>query len=89
MTEKELKKQVMLYLKDKGIFWKTSDRFQVGLPDIVGILKPSGKFVAIELKIYPNKPTKMQQYILNKTRLFGGIAILAYSIEEVKRLLDG
>jgi len=88
MTESQLKKQVISYLKDKGVFWKISDRFQCGIPDILGLLKPSGKFVAIELKVHPNKVTELQGYILERIRVCGGIAGVAYSVEEVREIID-
>ena len=89
MNESQLKKQVMNYLKDKGAFWKISDRFQNGIPDILGVLKPSGRFIAIELKVPPNKVTKLQEYILERIRVCGGNAGVARSVEEVKEIIDG
>ena len=89
MTEKDIKNKAMFYLKDKGMFFKISDRFQCGIPDIIGLLKPLGKFVAIELKVLPNKLTKIQRYILNKIRSSGGLAGVAYSIEDIEEIIKG
>jgi hypothetical protein len=45
-----------------------------------------GKFVAIECKIGRNKPTDLQNAYLEEIRKRGGIAIVAYSLDDVMDL---
>lgn len=71
-------------LKTIGVFhWK---EFQTlgsfpGVSDIVGIYK--GRFLAIEVKAPKGKPSPAQVAFLDRIRQEGGIAILAYSIDDV------
>ena len=66
--------------------YKVCDRFTSGVPDIIGCL-PNGHLFAIELKVSPNKTTKLQDYVLQRIRAAGGIAGVAYSIQDVRKLL--
>jgi hypothetical protein len=54
-------------LKDAEV-WKMSDRFRRGVPDVV-IVMPNGRVTWWELKVAPNKLTKIQSYYLTKLRL--------------------
>ena len=56
-----------------------------GTADITGCSK-DGRFVVIEAKIKPNKPTALQEAYLEEIRNRGGIAIVAYSLEDVTDL---
>lgn len=58
---------------------------KAGTADITGCSKKEmgGKFLAIECKIKPNKPTQLQEDYLNEIRKRGGIALVAYSLEDV------
>jgi Holliday junction resolvase len=48
-----------------------------------------GRFLAIEAKIYPNQPTEKQRAFLDSVRAAGGLAMVAWSIEDViERLAD-
>lgn len=47
-----------------------------------------GLFVAIETKIGSNTPTPAQEAFLADVRRAGGVAIVAYSIEDVERGLE-
>jgi len=88
MNETALKNQVLRYLKKKGYFIKYHSGYggATGIPDILGCYK--GFFIAIELKIKGNKPTKIQLYNLKKIREEGGIGIVAYSLDDVKNNLE-
>lgn len=67
---------------------KLSDRFNAGYPDIIGCLK-NGHLFAIELKVHPNKATKLQEHVIKRIKRSGGIAGTAYSVDEVRNLLKG
>jgi hypothetical protein len=58
-----------------------------GASDILGVLK-GGKFLAIECKIGKNKPTIHQQNFLNQIHQRGGLAIVAYNLEDVKNKMN-
>lgn len=57
-----------------------------GLPgsaDIFGIMQPSGRFLAIEVKAPKGRVTEEQKRFLGMVRAMGGVAIVARSVEEV------
>lgn len=56
-----------------------------GTADITGCSR-EGKFIAIECKIAPNKPTALQEAYLEEIKKRGGIALVAYSLEDVSHL---
>ena len=89
MTETQLKNKVMEHLRKtygKNIWiYKACDMFTSGIPDILGVLE--GKFIAIELKVGKNKPTKLQLHTVEKIRKAGGLADVCWSLEEVKEVL--
>jgi hypothetical protein len=57
-----------------------------GVPDF--LCSVNGKFLAIELKRPGEKPTDDQQRELNEVTLSGGIACVAFSIEQVISVLN-
>lgn len=75
------------YTDKKGItktrMWRSGIK---GIADIVGI-SPKGKYVAIECKIEPNKPTLLQKLFLDEVRQRGGIAMVIYSLEDLEKQL--
>ncbi len=94
-NEAALVKAVLGYLKLRGIFaWRCNSgmlrgagggpvRFGIpGMSDVLGIL-PGGKFLAIECKVGKNKPTKAQQAFLELVKGYGGVAFVAYSLDDV------
>jgi len=91
----KLRKEICDYLKSIGA-WYVSTNSQgygrKGIPDILCCV--GGEFVAIEVKVWPDKPTEWQ-----KRELYGdgdkyvgvkqanGITIVAYSLGDVKAQL--
>ena len=59
---------------------------QSGTADITGCTK-DGKFLAVECKIKPNKPTELQEQYLEEIRRRGGIALVAYSLDDITEFL--
>ena len=96
-NESALVKVILDYLKHSGIFaWRCNSgmlrgagggpvRFGApGMSDILGIVNDySGKLLAIECKIKPNKPTPQQREFLETVLAFGGVAFVAYSLDDV------
>jgi len=100
-AESDLNRAILSYLQAVGVFaWrcnsgalKNADGVWVkygrkGMADILGIL-PGGKFLAIEAKVGRAKPTKEQHHFLGEIRRSGGVAILAHTLDDVLRELEG
>lgn len=58
-----------------------------GMSDITGILAPSGKVIEIECKTSTGRLTQAQENWLAMIRKFGGIAVVARSVEDVRMAL--
>lgn len=72
MLESQAQTKLIKQLKEYGFFYKASDRFRAGIPDILGCV--SGRFIAIEMKINYNSPTPLQIYTLAEIAKNGGFA---------------
>lgn len=55
---------------------------KAGTSDITGCSK-DGRFLAVECKIKPNKPTELQEKYLEEIRRRGGIALVAYCLDDI------
>lgn len=55
-----------------------------GMSDIMGVLAPSGQFVCIECKTATGRLTQAQKSWLAMVTKFGGLAIVARSVEDVR-----
>jgi Holliday junction resolvase len=86
MKEKDLQKQIRDYLNSlpETFAFRVEQRpgMAHGCADIIGCR--AGRLLAIECKIHPNKPTPLQERFLQKIREAGGIAIVAYSLEQLE-----
>jgi hypothetical protein len=60
-----------------------------GVADILGVLKPSGRLLAIEVKSPTGKVSPRQQLFLDSIYENGGLAFVARSIEDVEKKLNG
>lgn len=60
----------------------------VGSADLVGIVAPSGRLFAIEVKTPEGKTTPEQDAWLATIRRFGGVAGVARSVEEAMAIVD-
>lgn len=59
-----------------------------GSSDILGIHKDgSGRMICIECKVGKNKTTPAQDIFLEEIRKRGGVAFVAYSLEDVIKIL--
>ena len=54
-----------------------------GIPDIIVIYPPDGRFIGIECKKKGNKQTSDQEIFQLRLESSGGIYILAYEVEDV------
>lgn len=54
-----------------------------GASDILGLIPPTGRFLAIECKVGKNKPTDKQIEFLAAVREAGGLDVVAYVLDDV------
>ena len=71
----------MLNTLDNAFFYKASDSYQRGIPDIVGVYK--GLSIWIEVKTESGKLSRMQIMNLVKIIKSGGVGFVAKSVEDV------
>lgn len=87
MTETQVVTSLLKKLKEHGFFWKASDKFHAGIPDIIGCVE--GRFLGIEVKIDNGKPTPLQKHYLGKIKAIGGFAeVITYKNKTKKYLID-
>ncbi len=58
-----------------------------GCADIVGISRPGGRFIAIEAKVGDDVQRSSQSAFQRMVEAFGGVYVLAYSVEEAEETL--
>jgi VRR-NUC domain-containing protein len=87
----ELKRCVVVPVRNVGI--RKADGSYIPLPagdrgmsDMIVCL-PDGRFAAIEVKKKGNKPTQEQLQFLEAVHRANGIGIVAYSLDDVMKLL--
>ena len=86
--EQKLQTKIMKWLKDNGYYAvKIVVASKNGVPDIIGCT-PSGGFFAIEVKFGANKASKLQEWNVKEINKRLGIAFVAYSLDDVKRVFE-
>ena len=63
-----------------------SDRWNSGVPDLLVLWE--GQFAAIELKVGRNKATRLQEVVMGRIRVAGGIAAVCRDLTEVRAVLE-
>jgi len=89
MKESEIQKKILDYLKLQGAYAvKVIQASKAGVPDIICCYK--GKFIAIEVKTPKTKynTSELQKLNIEWINQAKGIVIVAWDLEQVKRLLD-
>ena len=84
-----LQRKVQEYLVSKGAYeFKVhgSAYMKSGIPHIISCYK--GLFIGIECKIGKNKMSKLQEEHRDQILAAGGIHILAYNLEDVKKIIE-
>lgn len=88
MSEQREQTKILKWLQKEGFYvFKTVVCNRNGIPDIVGCC-PTGRFFAIEVKFGSNKASKLQSWNVKQINAIGGIAFIAYSLDEVKQKLS-
>ena len=88
-SESEFQRDAIKYIESRnGYIVKVtvSSYNKKGTPDLIICFK--GRFVAIELKVKDNKPSKIQETKMKQIVRAGGIAKPAWTIQEIKEILD-
>lgn len=87
----ELKKYIVVKFQSVGIYDSKRDIYRKlgkkGVSDLLACQPKTGRFVAIEVKVKPNKPSQEQLDFLEEIKNRGGISVLAYSLEDVLQIL--
>ncbi len=87
MSEAKLQAKILKWLElNNYLAYKVVTANRSGFPDIVAC-GPDGKFVVIEVKWGTNTASALQQYVLDEVRKRKGVAILAYSLQDVTDVL--
>lgn len=88
MSESKVQSKILVWLKANNYYaFKTVVCNRSGIPDIIGCT-PAGRFFAIEVKYGRNKASKLQEWNVKEINKRGGLAIVAYSLDEVKLALQ-
>src|SRR5262245_33120475 len=59
-----------------------------GISDILGVLPPAGRLLAVECKRAGNKPTPEQQLFLDAVTAAGGLALVVRDVTELQAALE-
>jgi Holliday junction resolvase len=76
-----LRKHGAYVLKVHGSAWQ-----RAGVPDLLCCV--DGRFVGLELKVKPNKPSPLQLHEISKIERSGGAAAVIYTTEELADFLS-
>jgi hypothetical protein len=103
MREQDIQREILRYLHARGIFaWKSGVgafratykekdrlvRFGLrGQSDIVGLIPPSGRMLALEVKSGKAPTTPHQDLFLKLVTRSGGVAAVVHSVKETHELL--
>lgn len=83
---------LVLWRNNVGVAVNGSSRVVYGLApgsaDLIGILAPSGRFVALEIKTPTGKTTKEQELFLQLVRTRGGFAAVVRSVDEANAAIE-
>ena len=86
MLESKIQAQIIKTLREAGAYViKTIVSSAGGVPDVIACYR--GIFIAIEVKDAKGKTSKLQEVNMEWIRQAGGIAIVARSAADVKKLL--
>lgn len=85
--------QILAWRQNQGALranYKGKDRLTrfsgaKGISDIIGLVGPNGRFLAVEAKLPGNKPTDDQSAFLARVEEAGGIACLAYDVSDLQK----
>lgn len=87
-SESAIQSDILSYLHHLPGCWavKYPATFMRGVPDIVGVFH--GTFFALEVKRPGEKPTPIQDAVMEQIRTAGGIAEVVTSFEEAQSIVE-
>ena len=86
MTEQQIQTKIIKHLEAIGAYVvKVQQATRAGVPDILCCYR--GMFIAFEVKRPLCKPTALQELNISAIHSAGGVAIVAHSVDEVKKAL--
>lgn len=86
MTEKTFQSKCIKWVKSQGCFyWKFQDKFSGGFPDLM--IAKNGRVVFVELKRKGNKPTPLQNAVMEQMRKAGLSVYWTDDFEEFKSIV--
>ena len=93
MTETQLKEKVQAYCKSLGLFCikiAGGPRQRTGISDLLIVLPPRGRLLAMELKAPGklNEITPIQQNFLKHVDTVGGVAVGVDTLEMARSFID-
>lgn len=72
----------------RKIYRKSFSPYKIkGVADILGIMEPTGRFLAIEVKVKGKYPSPEQRQFLEMINRMGGLGFVARSVEDVAKAL--
>jgi len=86
--EARLGRQIRKALEERGAFMfkiHGGPTMMAGLPDLIGVWH--GRFIAVEVKMPGNKPSKIQERVMDRIRTAGGRVVVAYSVADALEVL--
>ncbi|AUV60743.1 holliday junction resolvase [Gordonia phage Biskit] len=86
--EARLGRQIRKALEERGAFMfkiHGGPTMMAGLPDLIGVWH--GRFIAIEVKMPGNSPSKIQERVMDRIRQAGGRVVVAYSVADALEVL--
>lgn len=83
--------QVLLWRNNTGFDRERKVKYGLGLggADLVGLVRSSGKFLSVEVKTPPGRLSPEQRLWREAVQSAGGVYILARSVDEALRGLEG
>lgn len=89
MKEKTIENQIKRYLDRLGVWYMKvhGSAFQkAGVPDLIACI--GGRFVGIEVKRPGGRVSPLQKLNIEEIQRSGGVAFVAYSVEDVRREIE-
>ncbi|QXN73606.1 holliday junction resolvase [Gordonia phage AikoCarson] len=86
--EARLGRQIRKALEERGAFMfkiHGGPTMMAGLPDLIGVWH--GRFIAVEVKMPGNGPSKIQERVMDRIRTAGGRVVVAHSVPEALEVL--
>lgn len=87
--EGRLKDEVKKYLDSIGaVYYMPVPAFNMTRKMVDFLICYKGRFIALETKIHPRKVTTLQAQFICEVIEAGGIAFVAYELDQVKQLIE-